>query len=102
MLCWWCCRRHFLALASKKTNGEIINIGSGKPIRVKDVIKKICTFIGYGKPQFGQIKYRKDENMKVYAHIKKALLKLKWKPKINLRDGLQDVWSKIRLLNKKK
>ena len=40
---------------------EIINLGSGKPIMVKKLIKKIRLLIGQGSPQFGKIKMRKDE-----------------------------------------
>ena len=86
----------FLALASKKSNGEIFNIGSGKPIKMKQVIKQVCRIIGQGKPQFGKIKYRKDENMKVYPNIKKALIKLKWAPKINLDRGIKIVINSLR------
>jgi len=81
----------FLSLKNKKSNGEIFNIASGKPIKVKRVIKYICKLTGKGKPQFGQIKYRKDENMKVYADIKKAKVKMKWKPKINFNKGIKTV-----------
>ena len=44
-------------------------------------MRKICREIGKGKLQFGKIKYRKDENMKVYPNINKARAKLKWQPK---------------------
>ena len=81
----------FLSLNSKKSNGEIINIGNGKPTKIKDVIKKISRIAKGGKPQFGKIKYRKDENMKVYPNIKKAFIKLKWKPQINLNEGIKIV-----------
>ena len=81
----------FLALKSRNSDGEIINIGYGKPTKIKDLIKKISRIIKGGKPQFGKIKYRKDENMKVYPNIKKAFIKLKWKPKINLDRGIKIV-----------
>ena len=80
-----------LALKSKKINGEIFNIGSGRPIKIKKVINQICKKIGRGKPQFGKIKYRKGENMKLYPSIKKARAKLKWKPRISFDRGLQIV-----------
>ena len=76
-------------LKSKKTNGEIINIGSGKPVRVRTLIKKICQIVGSGKPVFGNIKMRKDETMVLYPNIRKAKKILKWKPKISLNAGLQ-------------
>jgi len=86
----------FLALKSRNSDGEIINIGYGNPTKIKDLIKKISRIIKGGKPQFGKIKYRKDENMKVYPNIKKAFIKLKWKPKINLDRGIKIVINSLR------
>lgn len=76
-------------LKNKKTNGEIINIGSGMPLRIRDLIKKICFIVGSGKPIFGKIKMRKDEIKALYPNIKKAKRILNWKPKISLNDGLK-------------
>ena len=76
-------------LKSKKTNGEIINIGSGQPVRVKSLINKICLAVGAGKPLFGKVKMRKDETMALYPNIYKAKKILKWKPKISLNVGLR-------------
>ena len=42
-----------------------VNIGSGKPVLVKKVITKICSLLNSGKPQYGKIKLRKDEIMKL-------------------------------------
>ena len=76
-------------LKNKKTDGEIINIGSGKPVRIRALIKKICLIVGSGKPVFGKIKMRKDETMALYPNIRKAKKTLKWKPKISLNAGLR-------------
>lgn len=77
------------ALSSKKTSGEIFNIGSGKPIRIKDLILKICKLVGSGKPQFGKIKLRKDEIKYLFPSIKKAKKLLKWRPLIDINVGLK-------------
>ena len=82
-------RAIILALKSKKSNGEIFNIGNGKPKKIKKIIIRICKIIGGGKPQFGKIKYRKDENMKLYPNIKKARINLKWKPRVDFNKGLK-------------
>ena len=76
-------------LKNKKTNGEIINIGSGKPFRIRDLINKICFIVGAGKPIFGKIKMRKDEIKALYPNINKAKKILNWRPKISLNDGLR-------------
>ena len=68
-------------LKSKKTNGEIINIGSGKPVRVRALIKKICQIVGSGKPVFGKIKMRKDETTALYPNINKAKKNFKMEAK---------------------
>lgn len=76
------------ALNSKEALGNIINIASGKPVKVKSVINKVIKLVGGGRPQFGLIPFRKDENMSLYADIKKAKELLDWQPKINMTDGL--------------
>ena len=77
-----------LALKDKKNSG-IYNLGSGKPVKVKNIIKKIIAKIKKGKPNFGSIKLRKDEPKKLFPSINKIKKDLKWKPKINLKKGLE-------------
>ena len=76
-------------LKNKNISGEIINIGSGKPQKIKNVILKITKLVGLGKPMFGKIKLRKDEINILYPSIKKAYDLLGWKPKINFNIGLK-------------
>lgn len=75
-------------LQSRKTSGEIINIGFGKAIKVKIVINLINKIIGKGVPNFGVIPLRKDENKIMYPNIKKAKKILNWKPQIKMTTGL--------------
>ncbi len=82
-------RAIFKTLNSKKSNGEIINIGYGKPFKIKNVIRLVCKLVGKGKPQFGKLKYRKDTNMKLYPNINKAKKILSWSPKIKFDQGLK-------------
>jgi len=79
----------FKTITSKKTNGEIINIGSGKARKIREVVNLICKIIGKGKPQFGKIKYEKNSNMKLYPNLKKAEKILKWQSNTKLIDGLK-------------
>lgn len=78
-----------LTLNNKKSSGEIINIGSGKTIKLKDIIFKIVEIFKRGKPMFGTIKMRRDEIIDIKPDIKKAKLFLKWKPKITFDKGLR-------------
>ena len=79
----------FKSLESKKTNGEIINIGSGKPTKIKSVILLITKLIKKGSPIIGALNYKKNTNMKNYPSIAKAKQKLKWKPIVELNKGIK-------------
>ena len=76
-------------LKNLKSSGEIINIGSGKPIAIKKVIIKICGLLNSGKPLFGKIDLRKDEIMKLYPNINKAKKILRWNSRTPLEVGLR-------------
>ena len=76
-------------LKNKETSGQIINIGQGKPVLVKKVINKICKILDSGRPQFGKIKFRKDEIKNLYPSIAKAKKVLNWSPKIGIISGLK-------------
>ena len=86
------------SLTNQYAKGEIINIGSGKPKKIKKIIHKVRKFLKGGHPQFGKIKLRKDEILKIYPSIKKAKNKINWKPKISFRKGLK---STIKFYNEK-
>ena len=71
-----------------KVEGKIINIGSGKAIKVKEIIKKIVMFYKSGSPLFGKIKLRKEEMTKVYPSLLNARRLLRWKAKIPFDKGI--------------
>ena len=83
-------RAIFLCLENKKAEGEIINIGSGKPIKIKKLILFIKKIIKGGQPMFGKIKFRKDELLKIFPDINKAKNILNWKTTINFNRGLRE------------
>ena len=78
----------FKVLHKKNISGEIFNISSGKPIKIKQVILLVRKLIGKGKPLIGALNYKKKMNMKNFPSIRKAKSKLGWKPELKLRDGL--------------
>jgi len=80
----------FLTLNNSNAYGQVINISSGQPIAVREVVDMVTSYIKGGQPEFGQIPYRKGENMSLYADISKAKQLLKWTPKIRLDQGLMD------------
>ena len=75
-------------LSSKSTFGQIVNLASGRPVSVKEVILLVKKIIGTGRPDFGTINYRVGENMSLYANVSKANKLLHWKPSISLEDGI--------------
>ena len=89
----------FLCLGNKKAQGEIINIGSGKPKKIKKLIYLLKKKIKGGHPLFGRLKLRKEETLKIYPNINKAKKILGWKPKIKFNKGLNE---NLRYYEKKK
>ena len=76
-------------LNNKNAKGQIFNIGTGKPKKIKNIIEKIKKITKGGQPEYGKIKLRKDEILKLYPSIKKTKKKLNWKPKISFDYGLR-------------
>ena len=77
------------SLTNKNARGQIINIGSGNPRKIINIIKHIKKISKGGYPQFGKIKLREDEILKLYPNIKKAEKKINWRPKILFKKGLK-------------
>lgn len=81
-------RAVFFSISSDKAIGKIINIGLGKPLKIKKIIQKIVKIYKKGKPLFGKIKLRKEEMRITYPDITKAKKILNWKPIISFKKGL--------------
>jgi len=77
------------SLTNKSARGQIINIGSGKPRKIKNVIEEVKKISKGGYPQYGKFKTRKFEIEKLYPDVKKAQNKINWKPKISFNKGLR-------------
>ena len=77
------------SLTNKKAKGQIINIGSGEPRIIKNIIEYIKKISKGGFPLFGRVELRKDEILKSYPDINKAKNKINWRPKISFRKGLK-------------
>ena len=76
-------------LKNKESNGQIINVCSSSPVKIKFVINKIWKIIKKGKPVFGKIRLRPDEPTKLFSNYFKANKILNWKPTINLNQGIK-------------
>lgn len=76
-------------LNKKNIKNEIFNIGFGKCVNLRNVIKIVKKEIKSLKPIYGGIPLRKHEPLKNFPNIEKAKKKLSWSPKITLKIGIK-------------
>lgn len=86
----------FAALESAASRGEVINIASGRPLQIREMIEQVRDLIGGGTPLWGKVAYRPGENMRLVADISKARRLLGWEPKVSLLEGLKATIASIR------
>jgi nucleoside-diphosphate-sugar epimerase len=77
------------AMVSEEAHGKVINVASGRPVTIREVIEKVILMVGGGKADFGRIPYRKGENMSLYADISLAKKILGWQPATDIDEGLR-------------
>ena len=75
-------------MESQAVYGKTYNLASGSPIKIYSIVNKIKNIIKKGNPLFGEVPYRKGENMKLYANINKIKKDINWVPKTSLDIGL--------------
>ncbi|MCX6762589.1 MAG: NAD(P)-dependent oxidoreductase [Candidatus Moranbacteria bacterium] len=79
----------FLALASSKNKFEIVNIGSGVGLTIKDVITKLLAAFQKNKEiVFNNIS--KEGDPKFYTANIGKVKNMGWNPKISLEDGIRE------------
>ena len=81
-------RAIFLSIKNKAAIGKIINIGSGRALKIRKIVEQIVEIQRKGTPLFGKIKMRKEEMFMTYPDINLARKILKWKPKISFNKGI--------------
>jgi UDP-glucose 4-epimerase len=85
------------ASISKKAIGEIINIGSGNPILLKDLALLIADKLNKKNYiKLGELPYRKNEIMDYVLDIQKAKNIINWLPEVNLEKGIDIILKKYR------
>lgn len=80
-----------LAGASDRANGEVFNLGSGNPVSIVDVAKKIIGIAKKGRYEFVSFPEdkKKIEVGNYYADYSKINNLLGWKPKVGMEEGLK-------------
>lgn len=77
------------AMVSEEARGKVINVASGRPVTIREVIEKVISMVGGGRADFGKVPYRKGENMSLYADISLAKRILGWQPSTDIDEGLK-------------
>jgi UDP-glucose 4-epimerase len=76
---------------SEKTVGEVYNLGSGKPVSVKQAAQGVIEAVGQGL--FKSIAYPSDKKAieigDYYADFQKIQRAVDWEPTVTLSDGLK-------------
>jgi len=70
-------------------HSDVINLASGKPVALREIVTFVKEYIGGGNPIFGAVKRRTNEPNILYGSIDKAKEVLNWKPKHSLYQGLE-------------
>jgi dTDP-glucose 4,6-dehydratase len=86
--------RGFIELAKcSKAVGKVVNIGTGRDISIKELVKKIVDQMGRTreiKAERRRIRPEKSEVMQLIADIRLAKKLFKWAPRYTLEDGLRE------------
>lgn len=79
-----------LAAKNKKAIGHVINVGSGKDISIRDLVKKIAEMTNSkSKLDIGALPYRPTEIWKMATDNTRAKEILGWEPKVSFEEGLK-------------
>ncbi|MCX5679587.1 MAG: SDR family NAD(P)-dependent oxidoreductase [Candidatus Omnitrophica bacterium] len=83
-------------LDNKRSDYKVFNVGSGRPITILEIAKKLAQFIDPNiEPSIiGQ--YRKGDIRHCYPDISFIKKEINWEPRISLEDGFRELfdWSK--------
>ena len=81
------------AINNKKNYGQVINLGTGYEISIKNLVEKISKLLGFKieyQTQTNRKRPKKSEVDRLLASNKKAKKLLNWKPKYSKAKGLDD------------
>ena len=79
----------FALETTENVDGEVINLASGEPISIRDMIEKVQKTVGSGIPKYGEIPLREGENQALVADVSKAKELLNWNPTISIDEGIR-------------
>ncbi|MCK4245260.1 MAG: GDP-mannose 4,6-dehydratase, partial [Candidatus Omnitrophica bacterium] len=89
-------RANILAMEKKKADYQIFNVGSGKPTSILKIAERLVQATGKSiKPEITN-KFRKGDIRHCFADIAKIKRLLGFQPKVNLKEGIEELvdWSR--------
>jgi nucleoside-diphosphate-sugar epimerase len=82
--------RAIASLLDRDSASGLFNIGSGEPVRLRDVILRLRDLVAPEiTPLFGAVPYRADQVMHLEANISRLRTATGWKPLVSLDAGLE-------------
>jgi dTDP-L-rhamnose 4-epimerase len=82
---------NLLAMDKNKANGEVVNIGSGKPIQIRRVAELLSSALGKHSNPVITKKYRAGDIRHCYADIARARNLLGYEPKVTHEEGFGEL-----------
>ncbi|WNJ90033.1 NAD(P)-dependent oxidoreductase [Bosea sp. 685] len=83
--------RGILAVATTESAAGVFNLGSGRAVRVRDVVERIRDLTAPGMELvFGEIPFRPDQVMHMEADNARLRAATGWEPRIDIDTGLAD------------
>lgn len=74
-------------LALERGDGEILNIGSGQGVSVREIFENLAVLTGFQEePEFGPAKA--GEVFRIFLNAERARRQLDWTPQVSLQKGL--------------
>lgn len=84
-------RANMLAMERPESNGEVINIGCGKPITIRRVAEILAEALGQDVEPVITQKYRAGDIRHCYADISKARQLLGYEPQVTHEEGFREL-----------
>ncbi|HYH01156.1 MAG TPA: NAD-dependent epimerase/dehydratase family protein [Terriglobales bacterium] len=89
-------RANLLALESEQANGMALNVGSGRPISIREIASVLASALGSDIEPEITGKYRAGDIRHCFADISAASRVLGYKPQVEFTDGIRELVSWLR------
>lgn len=84
-------RANMLAMERPESNGEVINVGCGKPISIREVAQILARSLGCDAEPVITRKYRAGDIRHCYADLSKARALLGYEPQVTHEEGFREL-----------